>query len=518
MIVVTADEMRAMDAWTIRHGTPGRVLMARAAAGAVAVLRPLLASRRGPVVVLCGKGNNGGDGFVMARLLRAKRRAVETWLVGEEAAVRGDARDALARWRRAGGRVHAIGGEEDLARFRARLAGSAAVVDALFGTGLSAPVTGLPAAAIDAVNAAGVPVLAVDVASGLSADTGHPLGTAVRASATATMGFRKIGQCQHPGIGLSGEVHVVDIGIPAEAVAAAGPRATLLEAADAGRLVPRRAADAHKGTNGHVLVVAGGPGKLGAALLAAEGAARAGAGLTTLAVPASLLARVDGRVREAMTTPLPDGGDGTAAALHPAALRAWLEPFAAVVCGPGLGQAPGTRELVAQVLGAAQCPIVLDADGLNVVAGTPALAGRAAPTLVTPHPGEMSRLLKTTTRAVQADRVGIARRLAERDRVVTVLKGAATVIAAPDGRVAISPTGNPGMATGGMGDVLAGMLGGLLAQGLECFDAAALGVYAHGAAGDRVAARSGEIGLLAGDLVAELPATLRALRACGEDG
>jgi NAD(P)H-hydrate epimerase len=217
-----------------------------------------------------------------------------------------------------------------------------------------------------------------------------------------------------------------------------------------------------------------------------------------------------------MTTPLPDAGDGSAAPLHPAGLRAWLGPFAAVVCGPGLGQASATRELVVQILEAAECPLVLDADGLNVVAGTPALGRREAATIVTPHPGEMSRLLRTSTRTVQGDRVSAACRLAARDRVVAVLKGAGTVIASPDGRVAICPTGNPGMATGGMGDVLAGVLGGLLAQGLGSTDAAALGVYAHGAAGDRVAARIGRIGLLAGDLVAELPPTLESLRLAAE--
>jgi hydroxyethylthiazole kinase-like uncharacterized protein yjeF len=414
--------------------------------------------------------------------------------------------------------VHPIRGTDDVERLQGRLAGAALLVDALLGTGLSAPVGGLLGAVIEAMNGAPAPILAVDVASGLSADTGRPLGTAVRATATATMGFRKVGQCQHPGVGLSGAVHVVDIGIPPEAVAAVRPRARLLERPDVAALLPPRAPDAHKGTNGHVLVVAGGPGKVGAALLAAEAAARMGAGLTTLAVPASLLPRVDGRVREVMTTPLPDAGDGTPAPLHPAALRTWLEPFAALVCGPGLGQAPATRALVAQLLEAAALPVVLDADGLNVVAGTPVLRQRTAPTLVTPHPGEMSRLLGASTQAVQADRLAAARRLAERDRVLTVLKGAGTVIAAPDGRIAIALTGNAGMATGGTGDVLAGALGGLLAQGLPPLDAATLGVYVHGVAGDLAATQLGDVGFLAGDLVSLLPPALAAARRPTEDG
>src|SRR5262245_44369174 len=483
--------MRELDRWTIEHQTPGLELMERAGAGAARILRAEWPRVRGPVVVCCGKGNNGGDGFVLATHLRRARVGVEVWLVSRVADVRGDAAEMLRRWRGAVTTVETSGQIEALRR---RLERAGVVVDALLGTGLNAPVTGVLETVIDTINAAGRPVLAIDIPSGLSSDTGRPLGAAVRATATATFGLPKLGQVMYPGADLCGRLHVVDIGIPAEAVAAVGPRMRLLEAAEVGRLLPRRARDAHKGTFGHVLVVAGSRGKTGAALLASAAAARAGAGLTTLAAAGSLLPVLEGHVREIMTEPLPDGPDGTAALGDGLAIEHLLAGRAAVVCGPGLGQADETKALVAHVVRHARVPLVLDADGLNAIAGTALLRERPAATVVTPHPGEMARLTGCSTAEVQADRVGTARRFAAEQGVVAVLKGARTVIATPQGAVAISPSGNPGMASGGMGDVLAGIVGGLLAQGLDAADAAAFGVFAHGAAAGAVAARRGEVG------------------------
>src|SRR5262245_39204875 len=504
--------MRELDRWTIEHQTPGLELMERAGAGAARILRAEWPRVRGPVVVCCGKGNNGGDGFVLATHLRRARVGVEVWLVSRVADVRGDAAEMLRRWRGAVTTVETSGQIEALRR---RLERAGVVVDALLGTGLNAPVTGVLETVIDTVNAAGRPVLAIDIPSGLSSDTGRPLGAAVRATATATFGLPKLGQVMYPGADLCGRLHVVDIGIPAEAVAAVGPRVGVLEAAEVGRMLPHRARDAHKGTFGHVLVVAGSRGKTGAALLASSAAARSGAGLTTLAAAGSLLPVLEGHVREIMSEPLPDGPDGTAALGDAAVVERLLNGRAAVVCGPGLGQADGTRALVAHVVRRTNAPLVLDADGLNLVAGTAILRERPGPTVVTPHPGEMARLLATSTGAVQADRVATARRFAAEQGVVTVLKGARTVIATPDDRIAISPTGNPGMASGGMGDVLSGVIGGLLAQGLDAASAAALGVFAHGAAADAVVACRGEVGLLAGDLLDELPPTIARLQADG---
>src|SRR5881396_2827900 len=245
--------MRTLDRWTIEHGTPGHVLMERAGAGTARVLRERLRRPRGPVVVVCGRGNNGGDGFVVARHLRRARLPVEVWLAARPEEVRGDAARMLAAWRRARGAVHALAAPAHVEALARRLARAAAVVDALFGTGLNAPVTGVAAAAIAAINAAGAPVLAVDIASGLSADTGMPLGIAVRATMTATFGFPKVGKLVHPGVEHTGLLSVVYIGIPVEAVAAVGPRVSLLEQQEVGRLLRARPRDAHKGTFGHVL-------------------------------------------------------------------------------------------------------------------------------------------------------------------------------------------------------------------------------------------------------------------------
>ena len=512
MIAVTAAEMRALDRWTIEHGTPGHVLMERAGAGATQVLRERLRRPRAPVVIVAGRGNNGGDGFVIARHLKRARIPVEVWLLGRPEDVRGDAARALAAWKRARGATNLLTGA-DLERLRARLTRAAVVVDALFGTGLNAPVEGLAAAVVEVINASDAPVFAVDIASGLSADTGMPLGAAVRATVTATFALPKIGQLVYPGVEHTGLLAVVDIGIPPEAVAVVNPRASLLEAEEVGALLPPRRRDANKGTFGHVLVIATSRGKTGAGVLAAESAARAGAGLTTLAVPATLQPILEARVVEAMTAALPDTGDGAAAAGDERALAELLAGRSAVVCGPGLGQAAPTRAFVAEVVKRTTAPLVLDADGLNNVAGTTLLSERAGPTVLTPHPGEMARLVGSDVPAVQRDRIGAARTLAQASGVVVVLKGAHTIVASPDGGVAISPTGNPGMASGGTGDVLAGVIGGLIAQGLAPFDAAALGVFAHGAAGDAVAARQGEVGLLARDIIAELPATIARLQA-----
>jgi len=505
--------MRTLDRWTIEHGTPGHVLMERAGAGAVRVLRERLRRPRGPVVVVCGRGNNGGDGFVVARHLRRARVPVEVWLAARPEEVRGDAARMLAAWRRARGAVRALATPADVEALARRLVRAAAVVDALFGTGLNAPVAGVAAAVIAAINACGAPVLAVDIASGLSADTGAPLGAAVRATVTATFGYPKVGQLMYPGVEHTGLLAVVDIGIPREALAAVAPGTVLLESEEVGAHLPPRRRDAHKGDFGHVLVIAGSRGKTGAALLAAQAAARSGAGLTTLAVPATLQAVLEAQVREAMTAALADTGDGAAALADGAAASALLADRGAVVCGPGLGQASATRELIRHVVRQCTAPLVLDADGLNAVAGTSVLRDRPGPTVITPHPGEMARLSGGDTVRVQADRLGAARAFARAERVVVVLKGARTVIASPVGATAICPTGNPGMASGGTGDVLAGVIGALLAQGLAAYDAAALGVFAHGAAGDAVAARQGEVGLLASDLLAELPATLERLQA-----
>jgi len=512
MRVVTAAEMRRLDARTIASGTPGRVLMERAGRGAARMAARMLRGRRGGVVVVCGRGNNGGDGFVVARLLRRRGRPVSVWLFGDTADVRGDAAHMLAAWRRARGRVRVLAGGDDLAALAAECRRAALVVDALFGTGLNAPLSGLASEVVESINGAGTPTLAVDIASGISSDTGQVLGAAVRATATATFGLPKVGQCVFPGVEHTGDLEIVDIGLVDIGSLGHEPGIEVLEAASVGAWLPPRARTGHKGTFGHVLVVAGSRGKLGAALLAAHATGRAGAGLTTLAVPASLQPAAEGRVAEVMTAAVDDDGTGYGTVGDPDGLRALLDGRSVVVCGPGLGQGDGPRALVAAVVAQARVPLVLDADGLNAVAGSTLLRGRSFPTIVTPHPGEMARLVGGSVAGVQEDRVGAARGYAAAEGAVVVLKGARTVIADPAGRIAICPTGNPGLASGGTGDVLAGLIGGMLAQGLAPFEAAAYAVFVHGRAADRIAARQGEVGLLARDVLAEVPPTIAELQ------
>jgi len=509
MELVTAAHMRRLDRRSIELGTPGHALMERAGAGACATLlraMPAVRKRGARVIVIAGKGNNGGDGLVVARLLRARGARVAVFLLGRSEEVTGDALRNLKAWRRQRGVVREVSVAEDLVALQRQLAGGTCVVDALLGTGLSADVTGIHAAAIELMNGSGVPVFALDIPSGLDADTGRPRGVAVRAAVTATFGFAKYGQVIHPGVDHCGVLEAIDIGLDPRAVAEAPPDGALLDDAAMRALLPRRAADAHKGTAGHVLVVAGSRGKSGAAILATRAVARGGAGLVTLATPASINAVCAGAVHEAMTEAWPerDGGLGC----DPDRLAAAVAGKSAVVAGPGLGSARSIRDVVLWLLRYSDAPLVLDADALNALARNPSPLRRArAPVVLTPHPGEMGRLAGLSTAEVQADRVAVARAFATEHGCVLVLKGARTVVAS-GAFVWINPTGNPGMASGGMGDALAGLIGALLAQGLQASEAARLGVYLHGLAGDRVA-RRGAVGMIASDLIDELPAAMQ---------
>jgi ADP-dependent NAD(P)H-hydrate dehydratase / NAD(P)H-hydrate epimerase len=514
MIIVTAAEMRRLDALTIeRYGTPGHVLMERAGGGATEVLLAQFSHvRRRHVVVVAGKGNNGGDGFVIARLLRRKGVKAEVVLLGKRQDVKGDAARMLRMLARARVPLTEVASADDVGRVAKRFVDAALLVDAVFGTGLNAEVQGLHADVLHLMNASGVPIFAVDIPSGLDTDRGTPLGAAVQAEATATFGFAKVGQVIHPGIDHVGALAVVDIGIAQEAVAEVQPRTRLLDADEVRPLVPVRASESHKGTYGHVLIFAGSRGHTGAARLAAHAACRTGAGLTTLAGPASLNAIFASGVPEAMTALLADV-DGFLR-FDEGAVRALLDGKTAIIVGPGLGTHDGAQQLVRFLLREVALPMVVDADALTCIAHEPAmLAGARANAILTPHPGEMARLLSSDTASVQADRVTTARDFAARRGCVLVLKGARSVIAAPNGSVWINPTGNPGMASGGMGDALSGILGALLAQGLPPAEAACLGVYVHGEVADHVASACGQIGLLASDIIEGVSAGLVRLRA-----
>ena len=515
MLLVSAEQMRTLDRLTIeRYGVPGHVLMERAGSGATRALLELFPymRRKGRRALICaGRGNNGGDGLVMARLLRRRGVRTEVVLLGRHADVSGDAARNLRAYTRGRSAVCEVTESNELGVLATRLAHTDIVIDAIFGTGLNSEIRGVHAEAIELINAAGVPVFAVDIPSGLQTDTGVPLGTAIQAEATATFGFVKLGQVLYPGVGFCGKLVVVDIGLAPEAVKAHAPTAALLEGNAVGGFVPLRERDAHKGDNGHLLVLAGSFGKTGAAQLVTRAALRVGVGLVTLVGPASLYPVYAAGVLEAMTDVLPDR-DGLIRFDEPR-LRELVHGKTVVVVGPGIGTHRDAELVVDWLLANLQIPMVLDADALTAVARDLGGLRRASgPTLLTPHPGEMGRLLGTDAVHVQADRIGIARQFAGEQGCTLILKGAHTVIADRSSRVWVNPTGNPGMAAGGMGDVLSGILGGLLAQRLQPTEAARLGVYLHGEVADCLASESGEIGFLASDVIAGLPAGLQALR------
>jgi ADP-dependent NAD(P)H-hydrate dehydratase / NAD(P)H-hydrate epimerase len=513
--VLSAAEMRAADRRTIEGvGLPGAVLMENAGAavaGALCARWP--AARR--VVVLAGKGNNGGDGFVVARRLLERDPLV--LLIGARGEVKGDAALHLQAFERCGGRVVEVADGRAWGRAKGRLAEADVVVDALLGTGLKDAPSGLVADAIGQlafVHAQkDVPVVAVDIPSGLSSDSGRVEWNVASATLTVTFAAPKWGHVVPPACNLVGELLVADIGISRQALLESGTRLYLVEDADVRPAFPARAPGAHKGSFGHVLVVAGSRGKTGAASLAGLAALRAGAGLVTVATPGSLLGLVAAARPELMSEPLAES-DGALAREALERILVLAKDKDAVVLGPGLGQAETTRELVRELVRRCARPLVLDADGLNAVAGGALSAlKRRAPTLLTPHPGEAGRLLGASAAEVQARRVESARELAAKSGATVVLKGQRTVTARPDGEAWLNSTGNPGLATGGTGDVLSGILGALLARGLDARLAGAAGAYVHGRAGDLAARGRGFESLVAGDVIDALGEAIVSLAA-----
>jgi len=507
MIVVNAEQMRELDRLTIqRYGVPSLTLMERAGEGiAQAILERFGRNAKKGVLVVAGKGNNGGDGFVVARLLKKKRIPCEVALLARQAELSPDASHNLRAFLKLKGKVTEVAaGHLDL--LSQRLGKQGLLVDAILGTGIRNDVGGLFAEAITLMNASGVPIAAVDIPSGLDADSGTPLGVAIQAEMTVALGLPKLGEVIFPGLNFVGDLVVADIGIDSRALAAVGPGTELLDRETMGWLVPRREADTHKGTYGHVVVIAGSRGKTGAAILACRAAMRAGAGLVTLAAPRTLNTIFASSLVEIMTEPLRNDDNEQMEPLSDAEWHGILERKSALLFGPGIGISDATQNTLRWLLRNLAMPWVIDADGLNNLALAVSRLGHAktAP-ILTPHPGEMARLIGKDNATVNADRVGIARSFATQHHCHLVLKGARTLIATVDGKVFINPTGNPGMASGGTGDVLAGILVALLGQGLCAEDAMKLGVYLHGLVGDRVAEAKGQIGLVASDIIEGLP-------------
>jgi NAD(P)H-hydrate epimerase len=501
MDIVTAAEMRVIDRRAMEEfGIPGIVLMENAGLAVAAAARRAGA---GKAVILCGPGNNGGDGLVAARHLR-NQQEVAVWLSAPPESYRGDALTNLKILLKLGHPLQLLSDPDGPARLAADLAGAGVVVDALYGTGMTREITGTLAGVIRLVNSCTSRVLAVDIPSGVCADSGRIPGAAVRAGRTITFGLPKYGLFLFPGAACAGNIEVADIGLPPQLLG--GHALRLAGRAEIRQLLPELPPDAHKGTFGTVLIVAGSAGMAGAAVLSARGALRGGAGLVTVAAPLSAQRTVAVLVPEATTLPLPENRQGSLTPEALALLREKWRHCSALAVGPGLTASESVAEVLAGILKECPLPVVLDADALNLLAAHPhMLKERSEPAIITPHPGEAARLLGSTADRVQADRITAVRELAERFKCTVLLKGAYTLTAGPAGAVVLNPTGNSGMATGGSGDVLTGLLAALLARGMTATPAAAAAAWLHGLAGDVAASVLGRDALNAGNLTDHLP-------------
>ena len=508
MLLVTAAQMQRLDQRAIeKFAIPGLILMENAGRGVCDLIHRHFAARlHHGVTILAGPGNNGGDGFVIARHLHQAGIKVEILVLVSGEKFKGDALTNYRIVKELGLPVTECLDSDSLSAASESIKRSGVIVDAIFGTGLAREVTGRFARFIEEANEAPAPIMAVDIPSGLSADSGCPLGTVIRADVTATMALAKIGLVLHPGADYVGDLHVVEIGIPRSAVAEAGIKAEFFDEKVFRALLRPRPVTGHKGTFGHLLILAGSRGKAGAAALVAHGALRSGAGLVTLGCPSGIQPVLAQKLTEAMVEGLPETKLGTLSKKAMSAIGSILEKKKALATGPGLGLDRETQALVRQLLETVPVPVVADADALHALGTDHGPVRRAKQArILTPHPGEMAYLLGCTTAEVQHDRIAAALSLAHSSKAIVVLKGARTVIAAPDGKISINSTGNPGMGAGGMGDTLTGIIGGLLAQGYDAWDAARISAFVHGLAADQMAKLRGNWGYLASEVADWLP-------------
>jgi NAD(P)H-hydrate epimerase len=518
MMLLTAKEMRLLDRATIDGGhAPGELLMERAGAGVAEAMERRYGATLGlRVLVLCGTGNNGGDGFVAARYLRHRGAEVHVGVIGETEKIQGDALAQLHRLGEDGGRARSRSGP--------RKSCSSSSAGTTSGTLRSMRCSEPARTGRRATSSPGQyrlcasstrqarAVIALDLPTGVDADSGAIARRAVRADLTVTFGAPKRGHFLYPARAFVGALEVVDIGLSRTAVTPSAFPVELATAPDMANLLPTRHPRAHKGDVGHVLLVGGSRGLTGAITLAARAATRTGAGYVHVAVPESLLDVIEAKLTEPVKLGMPETSEQSLSTLAIAPLRERLESVGVLGIGCGLSRHPESAELARKLVTEARCPVVLDADGLNAFAGRASeLEGAAGPRVLTPHLGEMERLTGVSAAELEEKRIDLAREWAQRWRAVVVLKGAPTVTAAPDGRATVNPTGNPGMATLGMGDVLTGAIAALIAQGLTPYDAARLGVYAHGMAGDLAEGEKGQLGLIASDVLEALPLALLGL-------
>lgn len=511
MKLSTRQISREIDRRTIEEfGVPGVVLMENAGrAVASAILAEYPSARK--MAVICGAGNNAGDGFVIARHLISSGNDVSVHIAQKKQRYKGDAKTNLDSLLEIGGDVRELEGKLP------RIKDTDVIIDAIFGTGLDRDVGGFYERLIKFINRRSVPCVSVDIPSGLDADTGRPMGAAVRADMTVTFAPPKLGMCVYPGVDYAGKLCVADITIPR--LLEEDIPFELLTFQKCRGLIRKREADSHKGTYGHLLVLAGSPGKSGAAVLCADAALRAGSGLVTLGVPESISPAVEEKTTEVMSVSLKSSKDGT---FHPDAheevLRELEGKKTALAVGPGISTSKSTGKFLEKVVTQCEVPAVLDADALNIISKNPEILRKTkVPAVITPHPGEMARLCGAGTKQVQSDRVGISTRFSEQYGCYVVLKGARTVVSTPGGEMFINPTGNSAMATAGTGDVLTGIIGGLAAQGYDPLQSCLLGVFLHGHAADLLLDETGAAGFTASEISRKIPASRNSISSSTEE-
>ena len=514
MKVVTPALMNEIDKIAISsYGIPGVVLMENAAIKVVDEVRQYTGIIKGKkILVFAGKGNNGGDAFAVARHLFNMEALVKVYLLALKESVESDARTNLIIIEKMGVEIIELVDDDCFDSLKEDLHGADLIIDGIFGTGLKGRIEGLTAQVINHINFSVKSVVSIDIPSGISGETGEALGTCIKATSTVTFGLPKIGLVIHEGCNYAGKLKVVDIGIPSEIIQSMNIRINLIEDEMVSNLLPVRNNNTNKGDYGKILVVSGSKGMTGAGCLTAGAALRTGAGLVYLAVPASLASVYDSVIMEAITYSLYDGGSGYLNEECIDGLMERMKRVDVVAIGPGLSNNKTITQIIDAVVENSKTPLILDADALNALScDLNILKKLKTDAVITPHPGEMSRLAGITVEEVQKNRIDVAARFAREWNVTVVLKGSRTIIAAPHGEIYINPTGNPGMATGGTGDVLTGIIAGLAGQGLKLVDAAIAGVYLHGLAGDMAAGDKGQHGLIARDLVEVLPYAIKSL-------
>lgn len=508
MRLVKASEMQEMDRRVIQElGIPGAVLMENAARGASRIfLEHFDPEYDSHIFILCGRGNNGGDGYVMARYLYQAGLSVTVAVLTPFSKITGDALLNLNIIRRLGLEIIEVPNEDHWSRISSVLTTCDFIIDGILGTGLNSDVRGFYSHVISDVNATENPVMAIDIPSGLNADTGQVMGISIDADLTVTFGFPKLGQFLFPGADHVGRLARIDIGIPDSVSHEIESMYKMIEPDEFGHLFHVEKRDIHKGSRGHILILAGSKGKTGAAVLTALGALRSGAGLVTVGIPESLNSVLESKLTEAMTLPLPETSEGTLSLDAEKTIMAFMEDKTTVAIGPGISTNKETSELVRKLIGLCDIPMIIDADGLNALVGQlNVLAEYKGICTLTPHPGEMGRLSGLKNYEIQSDRIGYAARFAAEYGCNLVLKGAGTIVAEPDGQISVNPTGNPALSSGGSGDVLTGMIAGFMARGWPVVKAVQAGVYMHGLAADFLAEEMGAAGILASELLDVLP-------------